>query len=123
MPPGAWDLLLDADGAALVSVPVTAPGHAGRVILPPPGGLSLRVPALADGQAGAKVRLSDPRDKPFRTLWGGQAVAELDLTAGTLSLQRLPPGAWRVTVTAGDGRTWTRTAVIAPGSTAQLILK
>ncbi len=123
VPPGAWDLLLDADGAALVSVPVTAPGHAGRVILPPPGGLSLRVPALADGQAGAKVRLSDSRDKPFRTLWGGQAVAELDLTAGTLSLQRLPPGVWRVTVTAGDGRTWTRTAVIAPGSTAQLILK
>lgn len=119
VPPGAWDLLLDADGAALISVPVTAPGHAGRIVLPQPGGLSLRVPSLADGQIGAKVHLRDPRGRPFRIL----GASELDVSSGALDLHRLSPGAWRVTVIAADGRTWSQTAVIASGSTAQLILK
>lgn len=122
VPPGTWDLLLDADGAALLSIAVTAPGHAGRIVLPQPGGLSLRVPSL-HGQAGARVRLNDRNGKPFRTLQGDRFLSELDLRAGSIDFQRLAPGAWTLTVTAGDGRTWTRTAVIRPGSMTQLLVE
>jgi hypothetical protein len=120
--PGNWELLLDADGSAPVSLPVTSPSNAGRVVLPLPGGLDLKVPALAGTRMGAKVHLTDAGGKLFRTTWG-DARSAFDLDAGAYKFERLPPGAWKVDVTATDGRTWTGTATVVPGGTAQVSLE
>jgi hypothetical protein len=120
--PGNWELVLDADGSAPVSLPVTSPGNGGRVVLPLPGSLDLKVPALAGTRMGAKVRLTDANGKPFRTPWG-DARSAFDLDAGAYKFERLAPGAWKVDVTAADGRTWTGTATVVPGGTAPVTLE
>jgi hypothetical protein len=120
--PGNWDLLLDADGSAPFSLPVTSPGNGGRVVLPLAGGLDLKVPALAGTRVGAKVRLTDAQGKPFRNAWGDSPTT-FDLDAGAYKFERLAPGAWKVDVTAADGRTWTGTATVVPGGTAPVTLE
>lgn len=120
--PGSWDLLLEADGAAPVVVPVTAPGHAGRVVLPLPGGLEVTVPALAESRQGAKVRLTDARGKPHRTAWQPGQI-DHNLPAGSRKFERLAPGTWKVDVTADDGRAWSATATVTAGSTEQVTLQ
>jgi hypothetical protein len=120
--PGNWELLLDADGSAPISLPVTSPGNAGRVVLPLPGSLDLKVPALAGTRIGAKVRLTDANGKLFRSPWG-DALSAFDLDAGAYKFERLAPGAWKVDVTADDGRTWTGTATVVPGGTAPVALE
>jgi hypothetical protein len=120
--PGIWELVLDADGSAPLSMPVTAPGNAGRIVLPLPGGLDLKVPALAGTRVGAQVRLTDANGKLFRTPWGDAPTA-FDLDAGAHTFDRLAPGAWKVDVTAADGRTWTGTATVVPGGTVPVTLE
>lgn len=120
--PGTWDLLLEADGAAPVVVPVTSPGNAGRVVLPLPGILDLKIPALAESRTGAKVRLTDANGKLYRIAWQpGQT--DHDLRTGARKFERMAPGTWKVDVTADDGRTWTGTATVAAGDTAQVTLQ
>lgn len=121
--PGTWDLFLDADGAAAVVVPVTAPGNAGRVVLPPAGALSLRVPGLSEARVGAKVKLTDGSGKPFRIPWGGQVMKDFDLQGGTRRFEKLPPGPWTLDVSATDGRTWTGSATVVPGGLAEVTLE
>lgn len=110
--PGAWDLILDADGWAPVTLPVTAPGDAGRVVLALPGAVRVEVPALADGRVGGNVRFTDAAGRPFRALWGGEAMSDFPLQNGARDFQRIPVGTWTLTVTAADGRTWTGTATV-----------
>jgi hypothetical protein len=121
VPAGSWDLVLDADGGAPVTLPVTAPGNAGRVVLPLPGVLDLKVPALLTARIGARVTLTDQSGKPFRTAWGENQKG-FELEAGALKLQRLAPGTWKLDVLADDGRTWSGTATIVPGGTVQVTL-
>lgn len=121
--PGNWELVLDADGAAPLSLQVTAPGNAGRVVLPQAGGLEIRVPALADGTVGARLRLTDSAGRPYRAPWGGQALGEHPLILGSRELQRVAVGAWKVTVVADDGRTWSGTATVVPGRVERVTLE
>ena len=121
VPAGSWDLVLDADGGAPVTLPVTAPGNAGRVVLPLPGVLDLKVPALLMARIGARVTLTDQSGKPFRTAWRENQKG-FELEAGALKLQRLAPGTWKIDVLADDGRTWSGTATIVPGGTVQVTL-
>ncbi|HEX3128346.1 MAG TPA: carboxypeptidase regulatory-like domain-containing protein [Thermoanaerobaculia bacterium] len=112
--PGSWELILDTDGWAPVSVPVTAPGDAGRVVLAQPGAVRVEVPALADGKVGGNVRFTDAAGRPFRAIWGDETLSDFPLQNGARDFQRLPVGAWTLTVTAADGRTWTGTATVTP---------
>lgn len=121
--PGTWDLFLDADGSAAVVVPVTAPGNAGRVVLPRSGGLLLKVPALADVRVGAKVKLTEASGKPFRVPWGAMVQQDFDLNGGTRRFEKLSPGHWTLDVTASDGRTWSGSATVVPGGTAEVTLE
>ncbi len=116
--PGAWELLIDADGWASQSLAVTAPGDAGRVVLPSSGGLTVEVPALAGSAVGAKVVLTDAAGKVFRTLRAGEVQSDFGLEDGRRELQRVTVGAWTLTVTAADGRTWTGSAVVTPNGKA-----
>jgi uncharacterized GH25 family protein/protocatechuate 3,4-dioxygenase beta subunit len=110
--PGSWELVLEADGWAPVSLPVTAPGDAGRVVLATPGAVRVEVPALADGRVGGNVRFTDAAGRVFRAIWGNEALTEFTLQNGSRDFQRIPVGAWTVTATAADGRTWTGTAAV-----------
>jgi len=121
VPAGSWDLILDADGSAPISLPVTAPGNGGRVVLPLPGVLDLKVPALQNARVGARVTLADQNGKPFRTAYG-ESLTAFELEAGALKLQRLAPGTWKLEVKADDGRTWSGTATIVPGGTVTITL-
>jgi hypothetical protein len=121
--PGTWELFLDSDGSASVVVPVTAPGNGGRVILPPAGGLSLKVPGLSEARVGARVKLTDASGKLFRLPWGGQVMKEFDLQGGSRRFEKLPPGQWTLDVAATDGRTWTGSATVLPGGMAEVTLE
>jgi len=121
--PGSWDLFLDADGAASVVVPVTAPGNGGRVILPQGGGLNLKVPGLAETRVGAKVKLTDASGKVYRIPWGGQVMKDFDLHGGSRRFDRLPPGQWTLSVSATDGRTWSGSTMVVPGGMVEVTLE
>lgn len=120
--PGTWDLFLDADGSATTVVPVTAPGNAGRVILQRPGALRLQVAGLED-RAGAKVTLTDANGNLYRVPWGGQVRKEFELSGGMRRFDKLAPGQWTVTVAAPDGRSWSGSATVLPGATAEVTLE
>ncbi|MFL6203072.1 MAG: carboxypeptidase regulatory-like domain-containing protein [Thermoanaerobaculia bacterium] len=121
VPAGSWDLVLDADGGAPITLPVTAPGNVGRVVLPLPGVLDLKVPALLTARVGARVTLTDQNGKPFRNAYG-ESRATFELEAGARRLDRLAPGTWKLDVAADDGRTWSGTATVVPGGTVQVTL-
>lgn len=121
--PGAWDLFLDSDGSAPVVVSVTAPGNAGRVVLPRAGGLSLKVPGLAEARVGAKVKLTDANGKVYRVPWGGGVQKDFDLNRGSRRFEELAPGQWTLDVSATDGRTWSGSATVVPGGMAEVTLE
>ena len=50
-------------------------------------------------------------------------TTEIFLRSGRADVNGLETGAWTVTVTADDGRAWTRRTQVAPGSTAHVILE
>lgn len=123
VPSGVWELLLDVAGSPLLSLPVTVPGHTGRVVLPQPSALDLRVVPLLEEGIAAKVRLTDEIGRMFRVPGPGGALSELVLNAGAGRFERIPAGTWRITVTTADGRIWTEHAVLPPGETARVALE
>ncbi len=121
--PGAWELLVDVSPWAIAAMPVVAPGHAGRVVLSRAGTLEVTVPDTSPAEA-LTLRLTDASGRPFRAPWmGGTSEIPMGPGPGTYTFQRLPPGAWTLTATAPDGRTWKGSATITPGGTAQATLK
>ncbi len=123
VPPGTWQLLVDSIQSGPATVPAAVPGPAVRVVLPPAGQLSIRVPELAEHPAAAKVVLNGSGG-PYRALSGdGTVRSEWDLDAGTRSLDRVPAGVWQVTARAADGRSWNGTATVTPGGAAVVELR
>lgn len=123
VPSGLWDLILDIAGSPLVSLPVSVPGHTGRVILPEPSALDLRVVPLVEEGTAAKVRLIDESGRMFRVPGPGGVSSELLLHAGSGRFERIPAGTWIMTVTTDDDRIWTEHLGLAPGETARVALE
>lgn len=122
VPPGTWEIVLDAPEAAPAVVSVTAPGHAGRVVLPPAGALRVRVPGLASDRTAATVTLTGADGRPFRLLgWNGGVRSSFDLHGGIWAQDRLPVGSWEVRVSTADGRSWTGRATVTPGGMAEVV--
>ncbi|HVR98468.1 MAG TPA: carboxypeptidase regulatory-like domain-containing protein, partial [Thermoanaerobaculia bacterium] len=122
VPPGSWQVLVDSDQSAPVTVAVTVPGPAVRVTLPPAGTVRVQVPALTNDPAKAKVTLTGPGGT-YRALgWNGTVDSEFDLYAG-LTRMRVPAGVWQVVARAVDGRSWSATATVTPGGVIEVILK
>ncbi len=124
VPPGSFELLVTASGAAMTSMPVVSPGRLGRIVLPPAGRLRLTVPELETQPSAATVGLSGPAGRPYRQLrWGGRVTTEVSLRSGRATVEGLEPGAWTLTVTAADGRSWSGQAQVATGSTSEVVLE
>ena len=120
VPPGRWELLLQAGESAVTRFAVTAPGDQGHVSLPLGGSLRFAVDELADVLA-ARLVLSGPDGKPFihpRALH--LAPGERTLTQGRALLSHLAPGVWSYTVLHPDGRSWSGSATVTPGSTTEV---
>jgi hypothetical protein len=124
LPAGRWRLVVSADGSATVQVDVVSPGPEVAVTLTAPAVLDVRVPDLADTGALGEVRLTGGDGRPFVSPeWFGSPRAAWELQAGRTQVRGLPPGSWTVTAATPDGRTWSATAVTAPGATAEAVLE
>lgn len=123
VPPGSWQLLVESDQSAPVTVAATVPGPAVRVLLPPPGQLRVQVPAPANDAAAVKVTLLGSGG-PFRNIdWSGTVTSEWELRGGTQLFTRVPAGVWQVVARAADGRSWTGTATVTAGGMTEVALK
>ncbi len=124
VPPGRWELVVQAVDSAAARVAVTSPGDQGRVVLPTGGELHLRVPELEE-EMMAIVVLTGPDGKPFVSVAGaewGLAGGQQLMSAGRAIISGLAPGPWSFTVTHADGRTWSGSATVTPGSTTEVSL-
>jgi protocatechuate 3,4-dioxygenase beta subunit len=123
-PPGRWTLLVAGGASATASLEVTVPGPPVPVALPPATKLRVTVPDLAGSTALGKATVLGGNGQPYRWLrFGFLGPAESTVVDGQAVLDNLPPGAWRIVVTAPDGRTWQGTATTAPGAEAAVVLK
>jgi protocatechuate 3,4-dioxygenase beta subunit len=107
LPPGAWDLLVGAPGAAAVRAAAVVPGEALSLVLPPAARLNVRVTALATSDLRAEVAAVDAAGAPLRALGpGGLLVDRWPLVGGAGSVEGVPAGTWTVRVTTPDGNAW-----------------
>jgi protocatechuate 3,4-dioxygenase beta subunit len=121
-PKGSWELLIQAGRSGVLSVQATVPGDLGRLVLPAGGQLQITVADLRE-EGVARARLTGPDGRPYRRLgWRGDLKSEFYLRRGSVSLENLAQGSWKVVVTAEDGRSWNATAVVRAGATAVLEL-
>ncbi|HEX7185369.1 MAG TPA: carboxypeptidase-like regulatory domain-containing protein [Thermoanaerobaculia bacterium] len=124
VPPGGWQVLLLTTATGAIEIAVTAPGDAGRITLPPPCVLRVKVRALADSPAPASMSLIGAGGRPFRTFVRmGEPTATWDVSRGAVTLSEVPPGTWEVQVTAADGRTWRATVTTTPGVEAEAVME
>ena len=55
--------------------------------------------------------------------WDGRLRDSWQLWRGGVTVGNLAPGAWTVTATAEDGRSWTETVAVAAGETVEIVLE
>ena len=123
VPPGSWEVLVQAGNSAVATIQATAPGGPVPVQLAPATQLKLRVKDLEGSKVIATVRVTGADGRVHRTIgWGAGARAEVEAAEGRTAIDGLPAGSWTVTVTAPDGRAWQGSATTAPGVPTELVL-
>ncbi|HWM93453.1 MAG TPA: carboxypeptidase-like regulatory domain-containing protein [Thermoanaerobaculia bacterium] len=111
-PPGEWELLVSAPGAALREARVKVPGDRVPVVLADAARLTVRVPQLATSDAVALLTLLDAQGRPFRNLSPyGTVQNQWQVVGGKAVVEGVPAGAWTLRAVAPDGRTWAGTVV------------
>jgi protocatechuate 3,4-dioxygenase beta subunit/sarcosine oxidase gamma subunit len=125
LPPGAWTLLLRADGGAVATASLVTPAAEPLAVTLPPGGqLNVRVPALVPTDLIGTVRLLGVNQQPFWTLGrGGQLAQQWPLTGGKAVIEGVPAGSWIVLVETPDGQRWQGTAVTSGAATAAVTIE
>jgi hypothetical protein len=119
-PPGQWRLLVSAPGTATAGVDVTVPGEPVRVALSPGATLVVK----ASGLTGrGRLTLTGADGQPFRSVSGGMVVQEWPMYSNQALVDGLPAGAWQLTVTGPDGRTWRGSATTTPGAQSEVTLE
>ncbi len=115
IPRGEWTLLVGSWDLPVVRRRITSPGDAGEIVLPPPGMLRVKVPSLAEG-ALSTLRLIGADGAPYVYPSGSQPRSDYPMNGRERAIGGLPPGPWRVEVTAADGRRFVGEAtVVASG--------
>jgi hypothetical protein len=117
--PGRWTLWLQGDGTAPARLETEVPARV-EVRLPFPGGLRLRVPALAATGSRAALRLRDATGTLLHGSFAGPAGGAID--RGQRLFDDLPPGPLGVEVIAPDGTVYRGEVVIRAGEVAELVL-
>lgn len=115
VPPGAWDLVVAAEGAATAAGSLRVPSEPLSLTLRPAGSVTVQVPALATSDLFATLRLLGPDRQPFWTLGpGGQIQRQWTLVGGKGGISGVPAGTWVLEVETPDGQKWTGT-ITTPG--------
>ena len=123
LPPGSWQLLVSAPGAATVSRTVVVPGDPISMTLPPAGRLRLRVQALAAGDLLATVKVVGPDQQPLWILGpGGQLQGSWPMAAGQATIDGIPQGVWLLRVETADGQVWNGNAAVSGGGESAVTL-
>lgn len=125
LPPGAWTLLVRADGGALATAGLAVPAAEPLALtLAPAGKLNVRVPALVTSDLIGTVRLLGPDQQPFWTLGpGGNVVQQWPLVGGKAVLDGVPAGTWALQVETPDGQRWQGTAVTSGAPEAAVTIE
>ena len=121
VPPGRWELLLQAFDSAATRFTVDSPGDQGRLVLPRGGNLRLEVPELAEVPV-AVVELKGPDGRPFLSAAGFTVgPGQWFMSGGQSMVPGLTPGTWTFTVE-HEGRTWSGRATVTAGGTTEVRL-
>lgn len=123
VPSEAREMFIGVDGYVPVRVPLgEAPGPH-PVTLVPAARMHVRVPALTQG-GDARVHLVNAAGRrPILVDMIPGSGSGIPLYQGQGGLPALTPGLWTVTVTAADGRTWTREVAAVAGETVEVVLE
>ncbi|MCP3962921.1 MAG: carboxypeptidase regulatory-like domain-containing protein [bacterium] len=122
VPPGRWDLVVQAGDSAATRFAVNAPGDQGRLTLPIGGTLHIVVPQL-EQVAIAKIRLTGPDGKLFVFISGfALGPGEWLLSGGQTMVPGLTPGTWSFTVE-HEGLTFNGSATVSPGTMTEVSLR
>ncbi len=122
VPPGRWHLVIQGGDSAATRVAVDSPGELGRFVLPTGGTLHIRVPELEE-EPMASLVLTGPDGRPFvSTADIAMAPGAWMMSAGQSTVPGLVPGVWSFTVQHRDGRTWSGSAMVTAGETAEVSL-
>lgn len=122
VPPGRWDLVIQAGDSASLRVTVDSPGDQGRLVLPIGGTLQIHVPELAQ-EPLASVVLEGPDGQPFVSTAGfAFGPGEWMMSRGRSVVPGLVAGVWSFTVKDRDGRTWSGSATVTAGETTEVSL-
>lgn len=123
LPPGRWNLLVDAQGTAAEWVSAEVPG-AQEVVLSPAALLSVRVPALIESGGAGTVTVASASGEPFFEVEpGGTLRDRWPLEHGLATVPDLPAGEWTVRVTSAGGEAWTAPAATDGVTPAQVTLE
>jgi hypothetical protein len=107
VPPGRWNLLVKAAGSAATLARATVPGRRLEVTLPSGAALTVRVPSLGESRVAAALTLAAADGVPYSGVNPGGAIQQAwPLAGGMVTVPDIPAGAWRLQVTAADGRVW-----------------
>ena len=119
VPPGTWELVVQGANSAATRFVVNAPGDQGQLVLPIGGALQINVPEL-EGVPMARARFTGPDGKPLVTSMGVMfQPGEWLLSDGKTTIPSLTPGTWSFTIE-HEGRTWSGSATVTPGATAEV---
>ncbi len=122
VPPGTWELLVSASGAAVVSQEIILPGEPIFIPLTEEARFELRVPALETQPTNATVKLVEPSGRPFRGMEWTRVQSEWPLAHGRVVVPGLASGTWTVVVTDTSGRRWQGQVTLGPGENPQMVL-
>jgi hypothetical protein len=124
VPPGSWQLLVTAPGAAPTGVAVQVPGEPVPLRLDPAGTLDVQVPALGTSDLLAWLRLLGPDRRPFLGLDPESGITDSwRLVGGRVRVEGVPPGLWTLEVVAADGQSWWGSASSVAGAVVPVVLE
>ncbi|MEM7351632.1 MAG: carboxypeptidase-like regulatory domain-containing protein [Acidobacteriota bacterium] len=118
VPPGRWDVLVSAPGAATRRLSAELPGEPIELTLNPAARLRVRVPALMEPHLRATLTLDDANGQPLESLDPMTSVPATlwPVTGGIALVDGVPPGAWTARVESTDGQSWIgQVAVVGSG--------
>ncbi len=120
IPAGQWELYVQSRDTGAVRMPITAPGHVGRIELPRGAKLQLTVAALKDDSGWAHVMLTGPDGRPLPVLGRVGPRVGWPMMGGRALIPQLNPGLWTFEITHTDGRTWSGQAMVTAGETVEV---
>ncbi len=124
VPPGTWELVVSAPGAAVSRVMATVPGPPLDLVLADGARLEIRAPELIESNRVATLTLQGQDGRPFQGLGPTMRLRQQwNLTGGTGVVEGVPAGIWTLRAIASDGRLLQGTVAATGGLEYEVILE